>query len=56
MKTSTLFKGKITFITFHQEYPKFKLNYWRWKQYKGTFEFGVILFGRWFTCLIDYEY
>lgn len=55
MKTITLFKGKLNLITFWQEYPKFKLNYWRWKKYKGTFEFGVILWGRWFICLIDYE-
>ena len=51
-----LFNGRINFFSHWQENPKFKLNYWRWKTCNGTFEFGVILFGRWFTCLLDFDF
>lgn len=38
----------------YQEYPLFKFH-WRWKEYKGTFEVALILFGHWFGIVIDYS-
>lgn len=50
----SIFNGSISFYHHWQEIPKFKF-YWRWKQYKGTFEIAIIISGHWFGTLIDYD-
>ena len=47
--------GYVHFLHHYQPYPKFKW-YWRWKTYKATFETGPILFGHWFTILLDFDW
>ena len=53
----TALKGVLTFFLDYQldERPRFKLVR-RWKQYKGTYEIGLILNGYWIGCLIDHDF
>jgi hypothetical protein len=45
-----------TFTFYHQrqETPYFQL-YWRWKKHNGTLDLAIILFGHWFTIIIDHD-
>lgn len=47
--------GKSWVVLWHhwQPYPRFSLVY-RLRRYREAFEFGIILFGHWFTCTIDH--
>ena len=49
-----IFNGTINLYHHWQEIPRFKV-FWRWKQYKGTFDIAIILFGHWFGILIDHD-
>ncbi len=49
-----LFHGVINFEIWKQETPVFSYI-WKWKRYRFTLEFGFIVFGYWFSCLIDYN-
>lgn len=47
-------KTNILFYHHFQETPLFGIRY-RWKAMKGVIEFGVIIFGHWFMCMVDDE-